>query len=200
MPAEFELTMRLRNNLIKRRRLSLGKSPRQLAADAGISYSKMLEYEGLKANPVSTKTLTWKPSARALAYALGVLPEDLFPETVLDVVDPTIVREVKAADVRGLASARAVAELPNPYDVTVQNRINSELKEAMRRLTPEEQQVVAAKEIDGLTYKQIGKEYGRKWRGRALSANRIMQIYQKAMRKLRGNRGLVHAYGYEHAS
>jgi predicted transcriptional regulator len=49
--------MKLKNNLIKKRRVEMGLSPKQAAELSGLSYPLWLRYEGLKNNILSGKRM-----------------------------------------------------------------------------------------------------------------------------------------------
>jgi DNA-binding XRE family transcriptional regulator len=79
MMKEFELTLRLKNNLIKQRRVARGLTTTAAAEQAGVSYVNWINYEGLKLSPLHSKRGGWKTSATLIAKFFGCLEEDLFP-------------------------------------------------------------------------------------------------------------------------
>jgi DNA-directed RNA polymerase specialized sigma subunit len=139
---EFEVTIKLKNNLIKRRRIELSLSPRQAAEKAGIGYEIWLKYEAMLQYPISGKG-EWKPSARKLSEFLGFSPEELFPNCILAVKKTTVVAEVNALEMIALSGVDKVpCSLPSPETMAQKSEVSGILCEAMSELTSREQLVI----------------------------------------------------------
>jgi transcriptional regulator with XRE-family HTH domain len=89
----FELELRLRNNLLKSRRVQAGMKGKEVAAACGMSAVTYYRLEGLRA-PLRTKKGEWRFSVLRLADYYGVLPEELFPPEVEAVVFSRLFKEI----------------------------------------------------------------------------------------------------------
>lgn len=175
----FELTMTLRNNLIKRRRIELNLSSKEAAKGAGIGYALWLDYEGLRQNPLSTsQDILWKPSAMAIAKFLGCSCEELFPNAVLSVKTPTISKEIDGERVAALISYHANLEPPMLPDAAIEAlEISTTVRDATRKLSRRERAVMRHRFQEDRSYADTGDFLG-------VSAERIRQIEKKALRKI----------------
>lgn len=175
---EFHLTMKLRNNLLRKRREELGLSVPKLAEACGVSYPHVLDLEGLKASPM-TKSGEWRKAALALAEFFGCSPDDLFPESVLKVVAPEVKAELDAQKVLALGGLALEAEPPTLPDAMLSEKQLSEaINDVLGDLTPREREVLLLMYEDGLTLTETARKTGR-------GVERVRQIQAKALRKLR---------------
>jgi transcriptional regulator with XRE-family HTH domain len=147
---DLELTMRLRNNHIKRRRLELGLSTRQLAEQAGIGYPTYLDLEGLRASPLS-RFGGWTPSAKKLAEFHGVGPAVLWPDAVLLVVQPVVTREIDAEEFLALMFDDGV--VTDPERLLMARETEECLRRAIEDL-PTRQQEVLSRRMEGATLEE----------------------------------------------
>ena len=99
---DFEVTIRLRNNHLKRRRLELGMNSGEFAEAIGTAPGTYSALETLKDSPL-TKHGQWRPLARRIAAYHGVPCDELWPEVVLAVERSVITREIDGAELRLLA-------------------------------------------------------------------------------------------------
>jgi len=182
---DFEITFRVKNNLIKKRRESLGLTARQLAKQSGVGYALVLDYEALRKSPLkkvkvrSEIVRAWNDSARKLATFFGVEPEELWTDAVLEVRKPVLVSEVSAERLLDAASFQAVLEpVKTPEELLTNFEPSPFLEKALCRLTGREREVIKMRFDVGLTLEQAGEHYD-------LSRERIRGIEAKALRKLR---------------
>lgn len=180
---EFELTLRLKNNLVKRRRVELGLSVRQAAEAAGVSYGLWLDLEGLKVSPLDTSHRAvkhgakWRPSAVRMAVFLGCQPEELFPDVIVAVKAPTVVKEIKASEALALAGYAQTLELPGtPEAALLSEEMRRDVNRALKTISPREELVLRLR-MDR-TLDEVAAEFG-------VTRERIRQIEAKALRKLR---------------
>lgn len=167
---DFELTMRLRNNHLKRRRLELGLSARQISEKIGCGYGEYLRLEGLTASPVGSRG--WRPIARAIADFHGVSCETLWPDAVLSVRSPTVSREIDGPEICLLAEHQR-----NPEEVIMIAESSGLAMATLEWLTPREREVVTGV-LDGETFKEIGDRWG-------IGRERTRQVHTKALGKIR---------------
>lgn len=153
---DFELTLKLRNNHLKSRRLQLGLKARELAARAGVGYATYLDYEGLRRSPLSARRgQVWTPSVEALAKFFGVPPEELFPAAILAVEKPEVVATIEGEKLQALASWHA-GQLPPPTPEDLcEAKEEYDLLQRLLPELPEAQQVVVKERIRGRSLADI---------------------------------------------
>lgn len=134
MTAELELTMRLRNNRLKERRLALGMSQGELAAAAGVSLCGYRDLEGMKRSP--RRWGRWRSIAVGLANFHSVMPEDLFPDSVLAVEAPIVVRRVNGDDLRRLLSTDQAKRLEAPGVALERDEMREQIRKALAKINP----------------------------------------------------------------
>lgn len=183
---EFEVTLKLRNNLLKKRRLELGLKPREIAEKIGISYPLYLKFEGLKQSPLNKKG-EWTPSAQKIADFFKQGFEVLWPDVVLAVKNAEVVAEVSAARVMALAEMTTTPQLaasPEEAFTTVdQTRLVFDMDEALKQLPPREERILRDyyglnKKEETKSLKEIGKDYDR-------SVERMRNLKDQALSHLR---------------
>jgi DNA-binding XRE family transcriptional regulator len=180
MTKTFELTLRLRNNILKQFRQSLGMSAEQVAAAIGVSPGLYYRCEGLSWFPLrsSPGEKQWKPSAILIARFFGVEPEEIWPDEVLMVTHPLLVREMSAAELGPLLSTQqegvsigmleaAPDEMIAKYDLT------ERLDMLLRSLSRIQEDVVRQRIFKEKAFEEIAQSFG-------LTRARIQQIYYQA--------------------
>lgn len=184
---DLRVKIRLKNNRIASAREALGLTATAAAELAGISLSQWIEYENLKASPVSRAknanpdVSMWRESARKLATALGEDCEYLFPESLARISSPSKTYQVDSgrlfvalSEARGLATEQPVDRLE------ICDQVTKLL--AAGNLTERETKIVVERfglgDDQGRTLSAIGEDLD-------LSKDRIRQIEAKAIRKLR---------------
>lgn len=182
---EFELTLRLRNNLLKRRRVELGLSARQFAEKAGLGYATYLDFEGLRKSPLNQNG-QWSKSAQAIADFHGLPPEDLWPDTVLAVRQPQIVAEIEGEVALALGGYAQTFELPpTPEDLFLLAEKSQVIEKALNTLRPSEKKALQERVMEDRTRKDVGVDF---YDTHSVSHTRIMQIEEQALEKLRDPR------------
>lgn len=197
----FELTMKLRNNLLKARRVELGLTSKAMAESIGITHGLYSAFENLKRPPRSTRG--WAPSAIKIAAHFGLQPKDLWPDVMLDVTSPVVVRELTAEQVRPLLGTQmqgVLHALPPPDHHDLEQKLD--VADAMRFAGLNERERTVIEERFGLsgngelTFDEVGQkmEDARpKFRvahasviaDRGVSTEYLRQIELRALNKLR---------------
>lgn len=192
---EFRLQIRIKNNLLVKRREELGLSLVDASEGIGISMGTLLNYENLKTCPLSRKGdgSGYKGAALKIADFYKCVPEDLWPDTVRRVEKNRIEREVSAAQVGHLSGASTVyASLP-PDELCELKEAAGILEKVMDQLNPREKDMVMRHygmgEYDEQTLEGIGKIYG-------VNRERVRQIILKACRKMGYGRFTADGNGY----
>lgn len=178
---ELEVTLRVRNNRLKERRLALGMGQRLFAAAVGMSFSAYHGLETLRCSPRTTAG-EWKPVAILLATFHCVEPEELFPGAVLAVDTPVAVRRLDAADLKPLLSEHHQRLLAGPDAAHDRAELRDQIESLLATLTPRQREVLQLRcGLDGgeqRTLAEVGRDLD-------LTQERIRQIEAKALRRLR---------------
>jgi len=131
----------------------------------------------------ASKQETWRPTAKKLAAFYGCSCSELFPEDVLSVKDSAAVLKLDRVEllITGDISRHALDDL-TPEVALLEKERRLQLERLLRlTLTPREEKVLLDRAND-MHFRDIASEHG-------CSANRIMQIEQRAIGKLTGARG-----------
>ena len=189
---DFELTMRIRNNRLKERRLAMGLSAPAFAEQAGVSYTAYIQLEGLKLHPMRLRRpwreggLEWRPVALKVAEFHRVLPEELWPDAILAVQKSEVVAKVESemllAATKLSADAHVLCEATSQSELEERERRDVLLRMMKRCLTPREETVLRKRfgwdDDSPMTLADIGDLDG-------VCGNRVKQIEAKAIRKMR---------------
>ena len=184
---EFEVTIKIRNNLLKARRTAKGLSTVQMAEEIGINYSTYLQYENMKTTPIGVSRYghsRWKKPALKLAAYWETIPEILFPESI---------RKIEKAQATQLLSAVEMSQhmlseystkllLMSPDTRIEQEELGIAAQKVLQYLSPREERIMKRRFgfVDGEeeTLQKIGDDEG-------VTRERIRSIEVKALRKLR---------------
>jgi transcriptional regulator with XRE-family HTH domain len=181
---ELEVTLRIRNNLLKERREKLDCTQREMADVIGIRKSIYGGFECLSISPFASDG-EWSEDARKTAEYFNCEPEDLFPPSIVKIVAPVSTRKLDGAEIHLLLSSHTQTSAEG-YE---RHLLEADTEEstihmattAMARLKPREVQIIRAKfGMDGShesTYKEQAEQLG-------ITASRAAQIGQQAVWKL----------------
>lgn len=179
---EFRVEINIRNNRLKARRLALGLSAAALCRRLGLNNSVYGKYEACKGAPL-TKRNGWNRYATTLAKFYRTTEEDLFPDVVLAVTKPDVVREIGAEEMAVFAAAPEPPQLPDAALMAAETA--SVVRNSLSGLTTKERDILRMRfGLDGgeeMTYVEIGQHFG-------VSSTRVAAIADVAMRKLRSKR------------
>jgi RNA polymerase sigma factor (sigma-70 family) len=169
---EYLVKVTIRNNLIVRQMKRLGiKSQSELARLAGLTPTAVGLLVGMKRRPLHALSGEWLDSAFALSAALHMEPEELWTEKQRGMALGSNSREVSMSE-------DAVMQLASG-DRLEHNVIASKLvADALKALSPREQDIIQARFFDGETFEEIGDRQG-------VGKERIRQFEAKAIRKLK---------------
>ncbi len=175
MSDEYLVKVTIRNNLILRQMKKLGiRTQTELAKLAGIPATTVGTLIGMKKRPLHALTGEWLDTAFALSAALRTEPEELWTEKQRGMALDSNSREVSMSEdaVMQLASGRDTQDM-------VQKMLTTEKVDAMlQTLNERERQIISDRIYADQTFKEIGERMG-------VSANRVNQLYKKAIRKLK---------------
>lgn len=175
----FEVSIRLRNNRLKQRRLDLGLTARQLAERAGVSYTSYVALEGLKLAPKRLNG-TWSKLATKLAEFYFVESDELFPPVVCAVEKPVAIRRMDGPDIAELCMGKVpVGALPGEASEAAEQ--SNAVTDALQTLRPRHRDVLERRFGIGReeqTLEEISEDWG-------VGRERVRQIEAKALRLLR---------------
>lgn len=184
--SDYEITIRARNARILRLIRAQG-----FETVAEFCRAKNLGYQAI-ANLVSglkpaINQNTWTRPAKDLADALDTAPETLFTARQAAGRIKAVTREVSESELVALTEAPRAAALIeyDPERKVADDERNAALQAAIAELTPREQAIIKARfGLDGppRILDDIAKEF-------ESSRDRIRQVEQKALRKLRARAG-----------
>lgn len=186
---DLELTMRVRNNRLKARRLGLGMTQPELAEAAGTSFGSYHQLECLKISP-KTRDGEWRKPVKAIADFFRVMPEDLFPESIEGITCPVVTRTLDGHELQALMSTdqqRRIDSASGKHDLL---ELTDGIGKAMALLSPREQRILAMRfGLNGkpsMYFTEIAADF-------EISTERVRQIIDGALEKLKNNK-LPHRY------
>ena len=176
---EFEIQIKIKNNLLKQRREELGQTQADLARSAEISYIGYNELECLRASPLRSDG-EWRGIAKKIAKFYGAQPEELWPEVVRAVQISSITSKISGPDLLLLSSeCQQRAALPADASMDAQE-FKDAMAQGLGRLTPRQERVIRKHfGLDGddpMSFADIAREWG-------LSRSRIGGLFAMAMRR-----------------
>lgn len=179
---DFEVTIRIKNNQVRERRLEMGMSQPQLAKAVRCSSSLVSAVECMRENPFAHRG-GWKPWAKRMAELFGVDPDTLWPKSILDVKQAVAIRRMDAPEFLLSASEGSqVLSLP-PSEQAEHDELKAAVKKVLRTLSPREEQTLRMRfGIGGeeeATLREVSDFFGN------AGTERSRQVEAKALRKLR---------------
>lgn len=179
---EFEITVQLRNNLIKERRKKLGLSLKQLCQAIHVNEATVGGLERLQKSPINKKYNCWTKSVVKLANFFMTKPEQLFPDAVLEIKKSTATRKLDAGEVSDILSDFQILSTMSPEELYFQKELREKSEKVIKTLGTREEVVLRrrfgteAKEAE--SFRKIGEDF-------KVTSQRIKQIEAKALRKLK---------------
>lgn len=180
---DIEITVTLRNNQIKRRRLALGMTQKELGKASGCSNGMISQYENLRTIGKGSKwSDRWAKGAERLAEFFGCEPEDLFPEWLSLIKKSRVTREVGAEDVMLLAPLHEPVQIPQEA-LESADEVQA-IGPAFQRLPARLKRVLEMRlDLDGKgtrTLQEVGDEIG-------VSRERTRQLEWRALKSLKNS-------------
>ncbi len=177
----IEMTVALRNNLIKSRRQERGWSQKELAIRAGVTVARVQEMERLHV----LKPQLMERVLTCLAAALDCEPHELWDESMSAVTKHTTVRLFNTEDVVSFSSHQAnalyITDDPTAYESRrYEADRRQKIEQVLLTLKPREERIVrAVYGLDGepTAIAELAKREG-------VSVQRIYQLERQTMRKL----------------
>lgn len=184
---DFELTMRLRNNQLKTRRLALGLTLRKFAERVGVSRQYYTSLETMNCSPLCGNG-TWRKVSLRLAEFYRVKPGVLFPNEVLAVKQPVVVREIDAKNVVDLLSLDVPES--DPELLAMRHEEIEGVQSAISRLTSNKQRMVMRMRMEEYTLEEIAKVIG-------ITRESVRQVEGRAIRAILRKKWIrpQHAHG-----
>jgi len=193
---DFELSLHIRNNHLKKRRLALGLTKKQLAEKVGIGYQTYCKLEDLRISPLLKRPpqsgVQWKPTTVAIAKFYECSEDELWPGAVLAVTVPEIITEIGGEQLLAAGHAHNLlpSSAPSPIDVAQAGQLSVKIDEVLNELTDEEAEMLRLRfglgrnDGHGLDLKEIGRVLPKAC-GAPRSRERVRQIEARILSKLR---------------
>lgn len=184
---EIEVTLSIRNNRLKQRRLEIGMNQAEVARAVGITPSLYGEFEAMKISPLRSRSGDWRPSVLKLADFHGVSADELFPQSMM----PLHERSKMAVAVNVSEIDRLIAASPShgllPSEVAVfKDEAGVALRKAVALLPPSQRDVIARRFGIGRDEQSLSEIA----EARGLCRERIRQIEMRALAALQTPRAL----------
>lgn len=183
---ELEIEMRVRNNRLKERRLSLGLSQEDLCKKAGIPHSTYVRLENMNPNQKIIDTrygkIKWVKSVLILADFYDVEPIELFPANVINLAVTRMFRKIDSDDIPSLIPGKPthlLSDTLNPEEILLQKEKLETIDDIVKhKFTPRMKDVWQKRCLENQTYEEICSELG-------VTRERIRQIEQRIFRVVR---------------
>ena len=181
---EFRIEIKVRNNLLIRARERARLSCAMAADKIGVSYTLLNGYESLRRSPLNARSgAYWKSSAVKVATYYGFLPDYFWPDMVLLVKTPSIVRELNVDEAKRLTPYQHHA-LPTPEEVVEKQELHDAIGIVLEGLDTflglRNASIIRKRYglgCDKLTVFEISKEFGlSKVRVRTIETNALLKI------------------------
>ena len=191
---EFRVKIGLRNNLLISQREARGMTQRQLAEVIGTSVTTIARYETFAENPLRARDGRWKGTAIRLAKEFRLLPEDLWPGSILAVEKANAVMTLDSTEME-LLTGQYSLNGRTPEDYCLETEKNTIVQDMLTKLTDRERAVIEQRfgfnGEDPLPLDEVAKNIGHsddyrvKNPSPVLSRTRVAQIEARALRRLR---------------
>jgi RNA polymerase sigma factor (sigma-70 family) len=192
---EFEVTITVRNNRLKKRRTQLGLNQKDMAKQVGIPMGAYRLFEALRKSPFGDDGY-WHPYALQLCDFFNTTPWELFTDAIVRFGEThdtsTETRELSAADVHILSTEPMMAQLPGPSAALEQEELSEVTKTALDHLSQRERLVIQqfyGIDSPAMSLREIGAMLD-------LCPQRISQIVIHSLRKLRHPSVTKHLRGF----
>lgn len=184
--SNVRVQIRFRNDLLQRLMDELPIPMYKFAEETGISYMWIMKVKALTGSPYTSRQdeKIFSKNAEKISTYFRVPPEVLFPEDIYKIKWPSLLeKQFPVERISALMQSedqrrRALM----PHESAEENERNKLIISMLGTLTPREERVIRMRfGFDDDTphpYEEIGQDF-------EVSRNRIMQIANKALRKLR---------------
>lgn len=183
MSNEYRVDIKVRNNLILSRIEKAGyRSIPEFCRAENVPYHGLINIINMTL-PVLRKDGKWQKTALKAADALQCSPENLFSEAQMNAVLKSNKRSVQVNEAEMKFMLEVDENKKLPEQLYLEGQRNTAIENVLKLLTPREQKVIEMRfglgeYMTDHTLDQVGEHLG-------ISGNRIRQIEQKALRKLR---------------
>jgi len=173
----YRVEVRVRNGLLWKAIHARYKNVAQFCREHSLSQAQIGALLNLTISPL-TAAMEWRKFAMDAADALGMLPDELWPDHMRARLDRSFAAlEMSAEDVQ------ALVDMSDPHEVLACKELRARIDEALEELLPNEQFILRLR--FGLnafeeehTLESIATEMG-------VTPERVRQVEKRALRKLR---------------
>lgn len=181
---QLEITFKVRNNLLKARRVELGLTAKRAAKLARVNYSTWSSYESLRISPVNRKTGAPRRSAESIARFFRCHFDDIWPAAVSEIERTEVRLLADIADLRPALSegtqrlALPVGDRESYYD---EQELRDTVAAVLAEFKPRTQAILRryfGLDCPAETLEEIGASMH-------LMRERVWQIKEQALAQLR---------------
>ena len=178
----FRLIVQLKNNQLLKRREKLKATQKELALAIGIPINQYSGLETMRFRPIQegSRFAYWTKYAIAIAEYFECIPEELFPDEVIQIKKPIASREINFSDIAELGTKEKLI-LDDPENQVASQQLIHTTENVLNRLTSKERDIVRkyfGMDEPAMNLEEIGKLH-------KLSPGRTNLILAQALRKLR---------------
>lgn len=174
--------VRVKNNRLLERREKLGLTQGEMVEVIGVSKVSYCELENLRRSPVAEGG--WTKEALEVAEYFDCEPEELFPDAIFSIKEPSVERRVDVGEILPLLSANAEQRLLPPDEHIELRELAEGVEKALSSLSTREEDVLrrhyGLDDGEAMTFKEIAEV-----RANECSNGRLSQVAEQAMGKMR---------------
>jgi transcriptional regulator with XRE-family HTH domain len=179
---ELRVMVRVKNNRLLERREKLGLTQVAMAEVIGVRKGNYCELENLRRSPVAGGV--WTEEVLQVAEYFDCEPEELFPDAVFSIKEPSVERRVDVGEILPLLSANAEQRLLPPDERIELRELADGVEKALSALTPREEDVLRKHyglgDGEAMTFDEIAESRSDECQGK-----RLFQVAGQAMGKMR---------------
>ena len=175
---DYRLTIKVRNNRILKAIEAIGGEPGgKWCEKNGLSYVSVNDLISMKASPIAASG-NLSTTALKLCEVLGKLPEELWSNEQIYPLEKNFSDvEISHEEMLSLAAPGALS-LQSPEDDMEKVNTSRMLTKAVKSLPQKMQDIIRMRFVEDKTYNEIGECLD-------ISGSRVMQLHEKALRRLR---------------
>lgn len=182
---DIRLVIKVRNNLLMKKREEQGLTSKELADKIGIPYPNYCALESCRISPLKKRRLSFSgpyvyngeyiDMVHKIAEYYSCLPEDLFSDTIKSIVKNKISKEIEGEKIKLFAES---LEYQEPLLLPEKKELERDVEAAISRLTEREYKILKMRYFEDKTLCEIAKSIGR-------TTESARQQIIKAERKIR---------------
>lgn len=178
---DFHVTIRLKNNQLKRRRDELEYSLKEMAKAIGVHWRTYLDLENLHQTGYNMRLRQWTKSALKVAKYFGEDCETLFPDSIREIKKTFVCLEANGDELAPAPYQYKLGEAVQEHEYLCKER-DGVIESALETLTPRQKDVIERRfGLNGKeeqTLDEVANAYG-------VTRERIRQVEYHGLRCMR---------------